>query len=285
MIRSVKISAIVITFNEEQKIERCLKSLAWVDEIVIVDSFSTDRTVEICKRYTEKVYQHPWPHSFSGQRAVAVNYTTHDWILALDADEVVTVELQKEIIDVFSNGPQADLFMIPRKEYFAGKWIKAGGWYPQYKTILYRKSMGEWTGLIHMKVLTRGTTGHLKNPILHDGYTGFKIFMDKFNYYSSVEAENDYIHHKKRFSLVRALFKPIERFWGRFIRHRGYRDGIHGFYMAAVIAINYFLRELKLYEFEYRERHRNDWDEEYQRTAVGVSPDFDDESDRDKKES
>ena len=169
MTQKTRISAIVITFNEEQKIERCLKSMEWVDEIIIVDSFSTDRTVEICKRYTEKVYQHPWPHSFSAQRAVAVSYATNDWILALDADEVVTAAL-RDSRRFFESRPAADLFMIPRKEYFAGKWIEAGGWYPQYKTILYRKSMGEWTGLIHMKVITRGTTGYLNNPILHDGY-------------------------------------------------------------------------------------------------------------------
>ncbi len=274
MIDTMKISAIVITFNEEQKIERCLKSMTWVDEIIIVDSFSADRTVEICKRYTAKIYQHPWPHSFSGQRAIAVNYTKNDWILALDADEVVTAALQQEIIEVFSKEPRSDLFMIPRKEFFAGKWIKAGGWYPQYKTILYRKSMGEWTGLIHMKVITRGTIGFLKSPILHDGYTGFKVFMDKFNYYSSVESENDYIHHRRRFSFFRALFKPLERFFGRFIIHRGYRDGIHGFYMAAVIAINYFLREMKLYEIEYKKKHRQDWEKEYHRAAIHAPSQF-----------
>src|SRR6266540_5737563 len=205
-----KISAVVITGNEEQKIERCLKSMMWVDEIVVVDSFSTDRTVEICKRYTDKVFQHPWPHSSSEQRKVADHYATNDWVLALDADEVVTLGLRDEIIKVFTLGPQVDLFMIPRKEYFAGKWIEAGGWYPQYKTILYRRSMGDWIGPIHLKVITRGTVGYLHHPILHDGYTSFRVFMDKFNYYSTIESEGDYKHHNKRFSLFRALLKPME---------------------------------------------------------------------------
>lgn len=110
-----KITAAVITYNEENRIERCLRSLDWVDEIVVIDSYSTDRTVAICARYTQKV------------------------------------------------------FHIPRREYFGGKWITAGGWYPQYKTILYRKSMGEWTGPIHMKVITRGNTGNLKSPHGEDG--------------------------------------------------------------------------------------------------------------------
>ena len=162
--------------------------------------------------------------------------------------------------------------MIPRREYFAGRWIKAGGWYPQYKTILYRRSMGEWIGPIHLKVITRGTIAYLNNPILHDGYTTFKVFMDKFNYYSTIESEGDYANHHKRFSLFRALFKPLERFFGRFIRHRGYQDGMHGFFMAAVIGINYFLRELKLFEYQYRDQRRESWDKEYQKTGVNTPP-------------
>ena len=268
----MKISAVVITFNEENKIERCLRSLYWVDEIIIVDSFSTDRTVEICRQYTDRVYQHPWPHSSSQQRNIADRYATNDWILALDADEVATIGLRDEILKEFTNGPRADLFMIPRREYFAGKWIKAGAWYPQYKTNLYRKSLGAWEGPIHLKVITRGTIAYLEYPILHDGYVSFKAFMDKFNYYSSIESEGDYVKLHKRFSLLRALFKPWERFFGRFIRHQGYRDGIHGFFLAAVIAFNYFLRELKLYEYSYKEKHKNGWDSEYETSAVKGKP-------------
>ncbi|OGW46955.1 MAG: hypothetical protein A2078_08285 [Nitrospirae bacterium GWC2_57_9] len=264
-----KISAVIITYNEEKKIERCLRSLTWADEIIIVDSFSTDKTVEICRRYTDKVYQHPWPHSSSEQRNVADRYAANDWILALDADEVATLGLRDEIQSEFKSGPRADLFMIPRREYFAGKWIEAGGWFPQYKTNLYRKSLGSWIGPIHLRVDTTGTIAYLKNPILHDGYADYKIFMDKFNYYSSIESRADYDRKQRRFSLMRALFKPLERFFGRFIKHRGYRDGIHGFYMAAVIAMNYFLREMKLYELEYRQKNPEDWERVYRTSAAG----------------
>jgi glycosyltransferase involved in cell wall biosynthesis len=264
----LKISAVVITFNEENKIERCLRSLSWAEELIVVDSFSTDRTVEICRRFTDRVYQHPWPHSSSLQRNIADRYATNDWIFALDADEVTTIGLRDEIIEEFAKGPRADLFLIPRREYFAGKWIQAGAWYPQYKSNLYRKSLGLWEGPIHLKVITRGTTAYLEHPILHDGYVSFKAFLDKFNYYSSIEAEGDYIKLHKRFSLMRALFKPWERFFGRFIIHRGFRDGIHGFFLAAVIAFNYFLRELKLYEYSYREKHKDGWDRAYEKSAV-----------------
>jgi glycosyltransferase involved in cell wall biosynthesis len=269
-----KISAIIITFNEEKKIERCLRSLTWVDEIVVVDSFSTDRTVEICRAYTDKVYQHRWPNSYSDQRNTASGYTSHDWVLSLDADEVVTVGLRDEILDILEKGPRADLYHVPRREFFAGKWITAGGWYPQYKSNVYRKSLGEWISPIHEKFATSGKEGFLKNPILHDGYGDFKLFMTKFNHYSSLEAERHFKDNQsRRFSLLKAVFKPLERFYGRFIRHRGYKDGVHGFYMAAVIAINYFLLEMKVYEHLYAEKERQGWDAVYRKTAVGSDAD------------
>jgi glycosyltransferase involved in cell wall biosynthesis len=266
-----KISAAVITYNEEKRIERCLKSLDWVDEIIVIDSLSNDRTVEICRRYTQKVYQHPWPHNYSEQKSKAHQYSMNDWILFIDADEVVTNALRDEIVGLFKNGPDVDAFGIPRKEYFGGKWIKAGGWYPQYKTILYRKSMGEWINPIHEKFVTRGRTGYTKNPILHDGYGTFATFMDKFNQYSTIEAERTAREgRRKKFSLFKALFKPLERFFGRFIKQKGYKDGMHGFYMAAVIAFNYFLHEFKFYERLYEKQNEENWDTVYRKEAVGA---------------
>jgi glycosyltransferase involved in cell wall biosynthesis len=266
-----KITAAIITHNEERKIERCLKSLAWADEIVVIDSFSDDLTTEICKRYTNNVYQHVWPNDYAEQRSRAHWYASHDWVLFLDADEVVTKGLRDEILGLFSTEPGADAYGIPRKEYFGGKWIKAGGWYPQYKTILYRKSLGEWVNPIHEKFVSHGRTAYLKNPILHDGYGNFKIFMDKFNQYSSYEAMRTFREgRRKRFSLVKALFKPVERFWGRFVRHRGYRDGMHGFYMALVVALNYLLQEFKFYEHLYEQRNKESWDRVFLEEAVGA---------------
>lgn len=266
-----KLSAVIIVYNEEVKIERCLRSLNWVDEVIIVDSLSTDRTLEICRRYTDKIYQHPWPNNYSTQRNLANSYASNDWVLALDADEVVTKTLRDEILSLLSKGPEADLYGIPRREYLGGKWITAGGFYPQHMTRLYRKSLGEWINPLHERFVTRGRMKYLKYPILHDGAPTFEIFMDNYNYYSSVDAKNDFADRHRKFSLGRAIFKPLERFFGRFVRHRGYKDGVHGFYMAAVIAINYFLREMKIYEFQYMEKNNGvDWDSVYRETAVGA---------------
>jgi len=268
------ITAVIITYNEEDRIERCLRSLAWINEIVVLDSFSTDRTIEICRRYTDKVYQHPWPDDYSAQRTAAQGHASNDWVLFLDADEVMTRALRDEIVSLFSAGPAADAYGIPRREYFAGKWITAGGWYPQHKTILFRRSLGEWVNPIHEKFVTRGRTGYLQNPILHDGYGTFKTFLDKFNSYSSIEAERTVREGSRtKFSLLKALFKPLERFYGRYVRHRGYRDGLHGFYMAAVIAFNYFLQEFKFYERLYERRNRDNWDSVYRNDAAGADRD------------
>ncbi|MGC1454676.1 MAG: hypothetical protein WA946_05765 [Nitrospirota bacterium] len=134
--------------------------------------------------------------------------------------------------------------------------------------------MGEWVNPIHEKFVTRGTTEYLVNPILHDGYGNFKTFMDKFNSYSTLEAERTFRETRRtKFSLLKALFKPLERFYGRFIRHRGYQDGVHGFYMAAVIAFNYFLLELKFYERLYEEQNQENWEAVYRREAVGSDRD------------
>jgi glycosyltransferase involved in cell wall biosynthesis len=269
-----KITAAVITYNEEHRIERCLRSLDWVDEIVVIDSLSTDRTIELCRRYTQKIFQHPWPNDYSAQRSRTHQYAANDWILFIDADEVVTTKLRDEILALFSADVVADAYGIPRREFFGGKWITAGGWYPQYKTILYRRSQGEWVNPIHEKFVTLGSMGYLLNPILHDGYGDFRTFMDKFNQYSSIEAERTFREgRRKKFSLAKALFKPIERFYGRFIRHRGYRDGIHGFYMAAVIAFNYFLQEFKFYEQLQKEKDPEGWEAVYRKEAVGSDSD------------
>jgi glycosyltransferase involved in cell wall biosynthesis len=264
-----KLSAVVITYNEEKKIDRCFSSLNWVDEIVIVDSFSTDNTVKICKKYGAAVYQHPWPGNYSTQRNIAIGHATNDWVLSLDADEIITKLLRDEIQELLLKGPDADAYGIPRQEYLGGRWITAGGFYPQYMTRLYRKSLGEWVNPLHERFVSRGRTKYLKNSILHDGAPTFKIFMDKFNYYSSVDAEADYKSGHCKFSLFRAIFKPLERFFGRFVKHRGYKDGIHGFYMAAVIAINYFLREMKIYEYMYMDAHKDSWEAVYRKTVVG----------------
>jgi glycosyltransferase involved in cell wall biosynthesis len=275
MAQRIKLSAVVMTYNEERKIERCLRSITWADEIVVIDSYSTDRTIEICRRFTDNIYQHPWPRDYAQQRNIGNRHTTHDWVLSLDADEVMTENLRKEIFDLLSGNPDADSYGIPRLEYFAGKWITAGGWVPQYKFYLNRKSTGEWVSPIHERFVTRGEKGFLKNPILHDGMGTFETLLDKFNHYNSIEVAGELKSDPaKRFSLIKAILKPLERFFARFILKRGYKDGIHGFYIAAVIAINYFLKECKIYEFNYMERMKEEsWDKLYRDTAVGGNAD------------
>lgn len=246
------ITAVILTKNEEKRIENCLASIIWVDEIIILDSYSTDRTLEICKKFTNNIYQRKWPDSFSNQRNYGDNLVNNKWILSIDADEVVTSELKEEIIDRLKKGDK-DIygFNIRRKEFIFGKWIKYGGWSEQYKTRIYRKDKGKWVGKIHEKLILDGKVENLNNYMLHYSYESIPIFIEKFNNYSSIEADSAF-KEGKRFSWLKLFFAPIERFFGRFIIHRGFLDGIHGFVIAMLIALNYFLRYLKLWEFYYK---------------------------------
>jgi len=271
------ISVVVITYNEEKKIERCLRSLSsWTDEIVVVDSFSTDRTVDLCRKYGARVYQHAWPNDYSLQRNRAISYAQNDWVLSLDADEVVTKSLRDEILALLANGPEADAYGIPRQEFFSGRWLASDHFSPQYKVIFYRKSLGTWEYALHERFITRGTTKYLNSPILHDGIGDFQIFIHKINAASSLEAERDVKNDHKKFNMIRLFSKPVERFYGRFIRHHGYKDGIHGLFLACAVALTYFLREFKIYEMNYVAKKQNEeWNKRYREMAVDSDIDRD----------
>jgi glycosyltransferase involved in cell wall biosynthesis len=246
------ITAVILTKNEERRIENCLKHLNWVDEIIIIDSYSTDKTLEICRRFTDNIYQREWPQSFSDQRNYGDSLASNKWIFSIDADEIVPDELKKEIINRFKKMDESVCgFNIRRKEFMFGKWIMYGGWSEQYKTRIYRKDKGEWVGKIHEKFIVDGEVENLSNYLLHYSYESIPIFIEKFNNYSTIEADSAF-KEGKRFSWFKLFFAPIERFLGRFIIHKGFRDGTHGFVVALLIALNYFLRYLKLWELYYK---------------------------------
>ena len=134
-----KLSAVIITFNEEKNIERCLKSLQWADEIVVLDSFSTDRTVEICRQYTEKVFQEKW-QGYGKQKNLCADRTSHRWVLNIDADEVVSPECAKAIQEKLAKDPRHPLYQFPRKNFFGNRWVRFGGWYPDKISRLYDKT-------------------------------------------------------------------------------------------------------------------------------------------------
>jgi len=248
-----KISACVITGNEEIKIRRCLESLTWCDEIVVVDSFSQDRTVEICREFTDRVYQHEWL-GYIGQRNLVREMARFDWVLHVDADEVVSPELREEIGREFSMYVQnCDGYQFPRLVHYLGKWIRHGEWYPDMKLRLFRKDAGWSEGEEpHDQVVVKGRVKTLKNPLWHFTYDDINDHLETMNRFSGIAAEAKY-RDGYRFRWWDFFFRPPWRFFKSYILKRGFLDGRIGYLIAAVSAFGVRMKYIKLWEIEMKD--------------------------------
>lgn len=231
----VTLTGAVICNNEELDIAACLESLGWVDELLVLDSGSTDRTVEIARRYTSLVDYHPFA-SFPNQRNTALERAHGRWILFVDADEQVTPELAQEIRAVLEQDTYAG-FWIPRRNIILGKWIKHAGWYPDHQLRLFRRDLGRYdeTREVHELLDLAGEAGRLSNPFVHVNYRGIGEFLAKQGFYSTYEART--MHRRG----VRArprnfVLQPWREFYRRYIGLHGYRDGLHGLFLCTVLA-------------------------------------------------
>lgn len=240
-----KISVVIITKNEEKNIKSCLESVKWADEIIIVDSFSTDKTIEIAKKYTPKIFVRSFK-DYSDQRNYANQQASEPWILTVDADERVTDDLRKEILEAINN-VKYDAYWIPCLDYMFGKFIKHGGWYPQYHIRLYKKDKTKWVGKVHEKPYVEGKIGYLKNPILHYSHLKISDFLKKLNRYTSIEAQELYNAGYKP-NLLRLIFWPVIVFVYKYVCKLGFLDGIHGLVLAVSLAYYHFMRYAKLWE-------------------------------------
>lgn len=251
-----KISAVVITKNEANNIKRCLDSLIWVDEIVIVDDYSTDGTVEICKNYTEKIFYNKF-EDFSTQKQFGISKTTNDWVLIVDADEVISKELRDEIIELFSSETLTNYygFFIPRHTFYLGKIINYCGW--KVKVLrLINKNFGKYNGKkVHEKIVipNLNKVGYLKNPILHYSYQSITQHIEKINLYSSLDALELYSKGVRIncFNFVYYLFlKPIMIFIKKYFFMKGFLDGYRGFLISLFTSIVTILNYVKLKEIQ-----------------------------------
>ena len=241
------ISCCIICFNEEANIRRCLESVKWCDEIVIVDSFSTDRTVEICHEYTNHVIQRAWP-GYVEQKRFALSQASHEWVLNVDADEEVSPELRQEILAVLhQNHPAVDGFYVPRLVYYLGRWWWRG-WYPGYRLRLFRKAKVRWGGVDpHEKVLLRGQADRLRGPLYHYTYDDISDHMRALNGLTEVSSRELALRGKRtRYSDL--LLRPLWRFLRFYLVSGGFRDGIPGLFVAATSAFYVFLKYAKLWE-------------------------------------
>jgi hypothetical protein len=246
------VSCCIICYNEEANIRRCLESVKWCDEIVIVDSFSTDRTVEICREYTDRIIQRPWP-GYVEQKRFALSQATHEWVLNVDADEEVSPELQCEGLAVLQrNDPSVDGFYIPRLVYYLGRWWWHG-WYPGYRLRLFRKAKVRWGGVNpHEKVLLRGQADHLRGDLYHYTYEDIGDHLNALNHLTEV-ASHEMIRRGKRTTLSHLLWHPLWRFFRFYVVRGCFRDGVPGFFVAVTSAFYVFLKYAKLWEAASRQ--------------------------------
>lgn len=243
------ISAIIITKNEEQRIGRCLESLFWADEIVVVDSGSTDRTRNICESYpTVRFVEHPWD-GFGRQKNHALQNAQGEWVFSIDADEVVSPELATEIKATLEH-PDCAGYLVPRKNFYRGQWVRHSGWWPDPVLRLFRRDKGRFSDRsVHETVELDGRPGRLDGCLEHHSFSGIADFLRKADSYSSLGAEV-MLQQGKRSSVVLALVKSAATFFKTLILKRGFLDGYVGVLISFSNAVGVFYRYMKCLELK-----------------------------------
>jgi glycosyltransferase involved in cell wall biosynthesis len=240
------LSVIIITKNEEHDIRDCLQSVAWADEIIVLDSGSMDKTLEIAKEYTSHVYTSPDWQGFGIQKNRALAYATCEWVLSLDADERVSEELRIEIQHAISKENNM-VYSMPRLSSYCGKFIRHSGWWPDYVARLFKRGHATFSNdLVHERLVFDVTTTKLTSPLLHITYKDLDEVIAKINQYSALGAKNS-LEKGKRGSLASALGHAFWAFIRTYILRVGFLDGAEGLMLAIANAETTYYRYLKLY--------------------------------------
>ncbi len=244
-----RLSATIITYNEEANIAEALERVAWVDEIVVVDCGSTDGTLDICRRYTEKIFRRAWT-GYVDQKNYAVEKASNNWVFSLDADERPSLELESEIRSLRSAGFQYAGYRIPRVAFFMGRWIRHGEWYPDYQLRLFDRRRGRWQGgRVHESVRVEGAEGFLKGDIQHFTYRSLSDYLKRLDTYSTLAAE-DYRLKGRRSSATKIIGTPPLTFLKGYLVKGGFLDGLPGLMVAVMAAISVYFKYAKLYELQ-----------------------------------
>ena len=240
----MKISATIITFNEERNIARAIESLRSTDEILVVDSGSTDRTVEIAEKLGARVIEQPWL-GYAGQKNYAAEHASYDWILSLDADESLSEALEAEIWHVKKNGPKHDAYTMPRLAQYLGKWILHSGWYPDRKVRLYDRRKGRWFGeFVHESVRVQGRVGHLHANILHFTCMSLSEHVKTMDRYTTLAAQQ-IVFEGRQVGYWHLLIDPMWTFFRTYVLKRGFLDGVEGIAIAYMGALYDFIKFAK----------------------------------------
>ena len=242
-----KISVTVITKNEEKNISDCLNSVNWADEIIVVDSESTDRTVEIAKQFTDKVFNRKW-EGYVPQKRYALSLASNEWVLSLDADERVTPELKDEIINLSPN--EYSGFKIRRKNFLMNKEITSCGWEKDFQLRLFKKAKTNLNErLVHEKFVVEGKVGTLKSSIVHFTFSSFEEYLAKINSYTSLKAQ-ELFQKKKKVGSWTIFSHTVAAFFAFFILRKGFKDGIYGLIISLLHSYSTMMNYIKLWELQ-----------------------------------
>jgi (heptosyl)LPS beta-1,4-glucosyltransferase len=246
-----RLSVTVITKNEERDLAAALESVRWADEIVVVDCGSTDRTGEIARRYTDRVFVEPW-QGFVAQKNFAASMTRHDWVLSLDADERVTPELAASIRAVLEN-PTHGAYRCSRVTWHLGQWIRSTDWYPDSQVRLYDKRNAGWSGRhVHEALIARGTIGSLTGELQHYAYRDIADHLETIDRYTTLAAIQ--MHEQgRRAGLLQIAAHPLLAFARNYVLRGGFKDGRTGFIISAMNAYYVFLKFAKTWELTNRQ--------------------------------
>jgi glycosyltransferase involved in cell wall biosynthesis len=240
----MKISATIVTLNEERNIARAIESLKCADEVLVVDSGSRDHTREIAERMGARVVEEPW-RGYSGQKNYAAGRAAYDWILSIDADESLTPELAAEILAVKSDGPRFDGYSFPRLAFYLGRWIRHSGWYPDRKLRLYDRRKAEFAGdFVHESVRVNGPTGELRGDLLHFTCNSLSEHLRTLDRYTTLAA-NEVAARGKPIPLPKLALDPAWTFIRSYIVQRGFLDGPQGLAIGWMASLYTFLKYAK----------------------------------------
>jgi glycosyltransferase involved in cell wall biosynthesis len=248
-----KVTIAIITKDEEGNIRDCLESVKWADEIVVVDNGSTDRTLSICQEYGARIFQEEWK-GYSGQKNSAIEKAGNEWVLNLDADERVSPELRQEMQKGLEENQGVDGYWIPRKNFFLGRWIRYGGWYPDLNLRLFRKSRGRFgERAVHERLKLEGKALTLTHPLIHETYRSLSDFLRRMDRYSSLAA-GEMLREGRKFRLIDPVLRPPFTFLQMYVLHAGFLEGYFGFVLSVLYSYYTFAKYIKLRELKKNDR-------------------------------
>ena len=250
MPENTKLSVVVIAKNEAARIERCLKSVAWADEIIVVDGQSTDGTQEICRRLKAQVIEHPFEGSFAQERNIGMEKSRGEWVLQIDADDIVTTGFREAFERMSAQPTSHAAFKFRRKSFLMGRFMRYGGWH-HYLPNLVRRDAARYVGCVHERPVVNGSIGILDADIEHHPCEDLGNFLSRHNRYTSLQAAELFAENPNRSARqckALMLHRPWKTFWKGFVKKQGFREGAHGFIFAAIYSFIELLKWAKYWE-------------------------------------